>query len=155
LSLLVQLAFIAATLLYNHKISFDAAAMKRAASKLTKAVQQANKRQAKESDLHLGARWNSLNLTAAVIKHLHVTGQDTNGSDIWAEQKDRFDIYVQRERQLLTCPSAAFREGLYFACFWKDGIGLLTGSQLAGFLRLLDDVAESQGTEAQQGGTGI
>jgi len=154
-SLLLLSPFIAATLLYNHKISFHAAVMKRPASKLTKAVQQVNKKQSKESDLHLGARWNSLNLTAAVIKHLHVTGRDTNGFDIWAEEKDKFDIYLQRDRQLLTCPSEAFREGLYFASYWKDGIGLLTSSQLAGFLSLIDDVAESESAQAQQRGTGM
>ncbi len=93
-SLLLLSAFIAVTLLYNHKISFRAAVMKRPASKLTKAVQQVNKKQSKESDLHLGARWNNLNLTAAVIKHLRVIGKDTNGFDIWAEEKDKFDIYI-------------------------------------------------------------
>ena len=86
-SLLLLSAFIAATLLYNLKISFHAAVMKRPASKLNKAVQQVNKRQSKESDLHLGARWNSLNLTAAVVKHLHVTGKDANGFEIWLRKR--------------------------------------------------------------------
>ena len=43
-SLLLLSAFIAATLLYNHKISFHAAVMKRPASKLNKAIQQVNKK---------------------------------------------------------------------------------------------------------------
>ncbi len=35
-----------------------------------------------------------MNLTAAVIKHLHVTGKDNNGFDIRAEEKDKFEIYI-------------------------------------------------------------
>jgi len=154
LSLLLLSAFIAATLLYNHKNNFRIPAMKRPISKLNKAVQQLTKRERKESDLYLAGRWNSLNSTVATTEHLHVTGKDANGFDIWTASRDQFDIYLQRDRQLLTCPSQAFREGIYLAAYWQDGIGLLTGNQLAGFTRLIDDVAESESAKAEQRSSG-
>ena len=142
-------------LLYNHKNSFIEAAMKRPVSKLTKAVQQISKRQRKETDLYLGGRWNHLDLTLAVCNHLHVTGFDSNGFETWGESRDLYDCYLQQGRELVNSPDEVFREGLYYACYWWDGVGKLTGEQLAGLISLLNDLAEMQGAQAEQGGPDV
>lgn len=124
LSLLLPSCFIAATLLYNHKISFHAAMVKRPVSKLTKAVQQVTKRERKERTLYLGGRWNNFDLTLAVCKHLHTIGFDKNGFELWTESRD---CYLQQGRQLVESPEKIFREGIYYACFWSHGIGNCQG----------------------------
>ena len=130
------------------------AAKKRPVSKLDKAVQTINKRERRALDLFLG-RWNRLVLTVAACKHLHVTGKDSNGLEVWGEEKDKFDIYLQQNRCLVSRPEEIFREGIYFACYWWDGVGLLTGDQIGSFIKLLDDLAEMQRPKAQQGGQGV
>ena len=131
------------------------AARKRPTSKLEKAVQTINKRERRTLDIFLVGRWNHLDLTVAAAKHLHITGKDSNGLDVWAEQKDKFDIYLQQNRRLVNSPEEIFREGIYFACYWLDGIGLLTGDQIGSLTELLDDLAEMQSPKAQQGGQGV
>jgi len=140
-------------LLYSHKNNFPEAAMKRPASKLHKAVQKLTKKERKESGLYLAGRYTELNLTVDGSNHLRVIGKDINGFDIWAAESDKFDTYLQRDRQLLTCHSQAFREGIYFAAYWEDG--MLTGDQLGGLLCLIDDVAKGEGAKAQQGSPGL
>ena len=93
-------------------------------------------------------RWNHLDLTVAACKHLHVTGKDSNGLGVWGEEKDKFDIYLQQNRRLVSSPEELFREGIYFACYWWDGVGLLTGNQIGSLIKLLS-------AEAQQGGKGM
>lgn len=112
------------------------AAKKRPVSKLEKAVQTINKRERRALDLYLVGRWNHLDLRVAACKHLHVTGKDSNGLEVWGEEE-------------------LFREGIYFACYWWDGVGLLTGDQIGSLIKLLDDLAEMQSAEAQQGGKGM
>lgn len=99
--------------------------------------------------MYLGGRFNHLNLTLAVTKYMHVTGKDSNGADIWTEAGDKFDVYFQQDRK------AMFREGIYYASYWQDGVVCLTGDQLGGLITLLDDLAEEQGSQAEQGGTGM
>ncbi len=152
LALLLPSCFIAATLLYNHKISFHAAMVKRPVSKLTKAVQQVTKRERKERTLYLGGRWNNFDLTLAVCKHLHTIGFDKNGFELWTESRDIYDCYLQQGRQLVESPEKILREGIYYACFWSDGIGKLSGDQLKGLVELLDDLAEAESSKTQQRG---
>ena len=118
------------------------AARKRPVNKLDKAVQTINKRERRALDLFSVGRWKHLDLTVAACKPLHVTGKDSNGLEVWAEEKDKFDIYLQQNKCLVTSPEELFREGIYFACYWWDGMGLLTGDQIGSFIKLLDDLAE-------------
>ncbi len=64
------------------------AARKRPVSKLDNAVQTINKRERRALDLLLVGRWNHLDLTVAACKHLHVTGKNSNGLEVWGEEKD-------------------------------------------------------------------
>ncbi|DBB15905.1 TPA: hypothetical protein ACH3X3_003502 [Trebouxia sp. C0006] len=128
------------------------AAKKRPVSKLNKAVQTINKRERRALDLFLVGRWNHLDLTVAACKHLHVTG---NGLEVLAEEKDKFDIHLQQNRCLVSSPEEVFREGIYFVCYWWDGVGLLTRDQIGSFIKLLDDLAEMQDPKAEQGGQGM
>ena len=131
------------------------AAKKRPVSKLEKAIQTINKRERRALDSYLVGSWNHLDLTVAACKHLHVTGKDSNGLEVWGEEKDKFDICLQQNRRLVSSPEELFREGIYFACYWWDGVGLLTGDQIGSLIKLLDDLAEMQSAEAQQGGKGM
>jgi len=131
------------------------AARKRPVSKLHKAVQTVNKRKRRALDLFLVGRWNHLDLTVAACKHLHVTSKDSNGVEVWAEEKDKFDIYLQKDRCLVSSPEEIFREGIYFACYWWDGVGLLNGEQINSLVDLLDDLAKMQGPKAEQGSQGM
>ena len=130
------------------------AAKKRHVSKLDKAVQTINKRERRALDFLLVGCWNILDLTVAGCKYLHVTGKDSNGLEVWGEEKDKFDIYLQQNRCIVSIPEEIFREGIYFACYWWDGVGLLTGDQIGSLIKLLDDLAEMQGPKAQQRGQG-
>lgn len=96
--------------------------MKRPVSKRNKALHAFTKHDRRATDLYLVGRWNHLNLTIAAAKHLHVSGKDSNGGAIWAEEKDRFDIYLQQNKQLVLSPALVFREGIYFGVYWEDGI---------------------------------
>jgi len=129
--------------------------IRRPVSKLAKVVQQVIKQQRKERPLYLGGRWNYYDLTLCMCKHLHATGFDSNGFEIWAESKNLFDCYLQQGRQLVLSPEKIFREGIYYACFWSDGIGTLTGDQLAGLIELLDDLVETESAKTEQRGPDV
>ncbi|KAL0024036.1 hypothetical protein WJX77_010620 [Trebouxia sp. C0004] len=82
-------------------------------------------------------------------------GKDSNGLEVWGEEKDKSDIYLEQNKRLVSSPEEIFREGIYFACYWWDGVGLLTGDQIGSLIKLLDDLAEMQGPKAEQGGQGM
>ncbi len=96
-----------------------------------------------------------MNLALAVTKHLRVTGKDSNRSDIWTEERDVYDVYLQQNRQLVTRIDKVWKEGIFYACFWRDGVGVLTANHLNSLITLLDDLAEMQGPQVEQGRTSM
>ncbi len=129
--------------------------MKRPVSVLTRVLPAETKRCRKESDVQFVGRWHQLNLTVVADSHFHITGKDSTGCDIWAPERDRFDVYLQQGRQLVSDPSEIFREGVYFTRYWWDGVGVLSKEQMDCLVITLDDVAEMQGAKAQQGSSGM